>query len=916
MPKTVTALSVFLASPGDVKEEREIAREVINSFDHDLWDSRAVCLRVLRWEDTPSGLGDPQSLINEYSENADLVVVIFNRRFGSPTANYASGTLEEFEEAKSKWESRGTPRVKIFFRQLDPETLKDPGQEVAKVIEFRKRFWQQRLGLYVDYSSTRDFEYKFRSELTKWLGEVTQEKDAASPSGGADGSMPQLEGPFIGRDEEVENICELLRRSDVPVVTVHGFPGIGKSSLAVRAATELKGEYGGRLIYVDLSKVPGDQDIIPTIADKLGVRIAKDVDLIKSVKENLRNRQTLLLLDHLDHVHEAAQQLAPLVGSTPGLKMLLTSHGPLRLTGESACRVEQLSFPGLEEVKGLPAKEVLKRYSAVNLFNELMCLKNPGFRLTDRNVRTVADICSQLDGLPLAIKLAVHSIGLRPLSENSSELKRLRRGMKQLEAAFMLSYGMLKLGEKIVFRRLSAFAGGFTLEAADAVCGLNGEDGADVIDELESLIDRGLLQPKTQAGGGIRLTMLNTIREFAQSRLDEEEPPDERRGLRRRHATFYLERAEEAAPRLHSAEREKQGWQESLNTESGNLSAALAWSLSEEGDSATGLRLVGALFWFWNLQGKLEEGRRWAEAALQRVDDSGQSVALAKALYCLGGLYFLQGDYEEAQKLLKRSVDLWRTFSGHERDLGLALAVLGMTLLQQEKNKHEDARACEEESATIFEGLGDTWGQALSLNDLGNVEKEAARYEEAQRHYEASLAKWEQLNDSWGRSLALSNMGDLAYRRGHYGTARRMLRDALDIQRNRGDKWGIAWSLNMLGRVDAKYPDYEKAATHFRESLLLHRELGRKHMIAYCLEGLARVACAKEDYRRVAVLVAASEALRKSIVAPMSSDEEGEQAQIMETARANLDAPSLKASSARGGNMSLEEAIDYAMEAG
>lgn len=164
--------------------------------------------------------------------------------------------------------------------------------------------------------------------------------------------------------------------------------------------------------------------------------------------------------------------------------------------------------------------------------------------------------------------------------------------------------------------------------------------------------------------------------------------------------------------------------------------------------------------------------------------------------------------------------------------------------------------------------------------------------------------------------MALSNMGDLAYRRGHYGTARRMLRDALDVQRNRGDKWGIAWSLNMLGRVDAKYPDYEKAATHFRESLLLHRELGRKHMIAYCLEGLARVACAKEDYRRVAVLVAASEALRKSIVAPMSSDEEAEQAQIMETVRANLDAPSLKATSARGGSMSLEEAIDYAMEAG
>jgi tetratricopeptide (TPR) repeat protein len=302
----------------------------------------------------------------------------------------------------------------------------------------------------------------------------------------------------------------------------------------------------------------------------------------------------------------------------------------------------------------------------------------------------------------------------------------------------------------------------------------------------------------------------------------------------------------------------------------------------------------------------LEEGRRRAEDALRKGAAAADDLTLAKALYCLGGLSFLQGEYETAENRLRESVGLWRTPPEHRRGLGFALIVLGMTLLQREETKHAEARAFEEEGVRIFRESGDDWGLALALSDLGNIEKVAGRHAEAQKCYEESLARWESVKDSWGSSLALSYLGDLAYRRGEYPAARRNMRAALGIQRARGDKWGMAWSLNMLGRIGASTPDYEQAATHFRESLSLHAELGRKHMIAYCLEGLAGVAGAEGEWRRAVVLIGAAKALRQSIEAPMTAAEEAEQEQRLAQIRERLGAATVEDALAQGGKMSLE----------
>jgi hypothetical protein len=475
MPKDLTALSVFLASPGDVIKERKAVRDIVNETDEDLWDSRGVCLRVLRWEDAPRGLGDPQGIINEYSEDADLVVVIFNERFGSATANYPSGTLEEFERARARWESRGTPQVKIFFQQPAAQALRKPGEQLKQVLDFKERFWQQRIGLYTEYKNHRDFEAKFRREFSKWLDQVTLRKDAASAPSRAHSSLPAPVRPFVIHDEDVQTVRDRLRQEGGAVVTLYGVAGNGKSSLAVHAAAGLKGEYGSRLFYVDLSAAGAGQDILPAIADALGVRIVKDVDLIKSIRENLRNERTLLLLDHLGDVKAAAPQLALLAGS-PGLKMLVTSQHPLGLAGEEKFEVKPLSYPPRKEFKRLTASEARAKYSAVELFDELMLLKEPNFRLTDGNVATVADICERLDGLPLAIKLAVDSIGSLALEQialekKSTQIKNLlRQGLTQLEAAFRSSYDTLSPAERATFRRLSVFVDGFTPDGAVHVC--------------------------------------------------------------------------------------------------------------------------------------------------------------------------------------------------------------------------------------------------------------------------------------------------------------------------------------------------------------------------------------------------------------------------------------------------------------
>jgi len=923
MPKAVTALSVFLASPGDVKKERETARSIINSADEDLWDSRDICLRVLRWEDAPRGLGDPQGIINEYAEDADLVVVIFNERFGSATANYPSGTLEEFERARAKWASRGTPQVKIFFQRPTTQALKKPNEQLKQVLSFKDRFWKEHEGFYMEYKNHRDFEAKFRREFSRWLDQVTLHKDADSAPGRAHGGLPEPVRPFVIRDEDVQTVRNILRQEGVGAVTLHGVAGNGKSSLAVHAAVGLKGEYGNRLIYVDMSAARDGQDIIRAIADKLGVRSVRDVDLVQSIRENLRDERTLLLLDHLDAVDAAVPQLTLLSGTT-GLKMLITSPRPLGLKGEEGFKVLQLTFPSRKDLKRLTAKEARAQYSAVKLFYELMRLKEPDFKLTSANVRTVAEICERLDGLPLAIKVVVESIGPLALEQKSTQIKKLlRRGMDELEAAFRSSYDTLRPAVKATFRRLSVFIDGFTPDGAVYVCdGVTDEDGdggpAIIIDAVESLVGKGLLERREQPWGETRLTMLNMIREFARRRLGEDETAEERLALRRRHAAFYLDLAEKAEPLLTSGEREAKRWQERLEADAENLNAILDWSQTEDGDGLLGLKLAAALFWFWNLRGSFEEGRGRVYGAQLKAAESADGCTLAKAFYCLGGLHFLLSEYETAEDWLRRSVELWRTFPEHKRGLGLALVVLGMTLLQQEETKHAEARECEEAGVRIFRESGDDWGLALALSDLGNVEKESGNYAEAQKCYEESLATWVSVKDSWGRSLALSYLGDLAYRDKRSDkrslVARRNMREALDIQRARGDKWGMAWSLNMLGRIDASEPDYEQAAEHFRESLSLHVELGRKHMIAYCLEGLVGVACKEGEWRRAVVLAGAAKALRESSNAPMTPAEESAHKCCLEQINERLDAPTIGDALAQGGKMSLdlEALVSYA----
>jgi predicted ATPase len=679
-------------------------------------------------------------------------------------------------------------------------------------------------------------------------------------------NLPAPLTTLVGREREVAAACTLLRQSSIRLLTLTGPPGVGKTRLGLQVAAELRDTFTDGVIFVALEPIRDPDLVISTIAQALSMREVGSQPLIESLKIYLRDKQLLLLLDNCEQVVSAAPRVADVLATAPRLKVLATSRAVLHLSGERSFFVLPLPLP---DPRALPSPDQLARSASVQLFIERAQAIQPEFQVTAANAAAVAAICIRLEGLPLAIELAAaHIRMLAPqamLGRLASRLTLLTGGahdlpahQQTLRATIDWSYELLQPAEQVLFRRLAVFVGGHTLPAVEAICNAECDLALDILDGLQSLLDKSLLDQREGPDGEPRFMMLETIREYALERLAER---GEAELLRRRHTSYYLRLSEEAEPKLHGAE---QGvWLDRLEVEHDNLRAALAWSPSAQGNVEIRLQLAGALWPFWRLRGYLSEGRDWLTRLLALVQGSGVSASVqGKALHGAGTLASNQSDYAQALVLCRQSLALFR---GINDKRGMALALDELGFVAQQQGDYERARALHEESLDLFRELEEKLGIAEALNLLGRVARDQGDYPRAATLYQESLVLFRELGDRGNIALALNSLGLIEWMKGDYAAARARFEHSLALCQELGDKSGIADTLNHLGLVAREQGDYAAARARFEHSLAVQREQGRTVGIASSLHDLGTVARQQGDYRQAHVLLEESLALFRTL---------------------------------------------------
>jgi predicted ATPase/DNA-binding CsgD family transcriptional regulator len=722
-------------------------------------------------------------------------------------------------------------------------------------------------------------------------------------------NLPAPRTSFVGREREIVQSKRELAMTRL--LTLTGVGGSGKTRLALEVARDSVGAYQDGVWLVELASLSEGKLVPQAVARTMRVREQPGHALIDALTEALRKKATLLVLDNCEHLADSVADLIDtLLNSCSHLRVLTTSREILEAEGEVLRRVPPLSVPDTDR---LPAAGELMRYEAVRLFAERTRLRLPSFEVTPHNATAVAEVCTKLEGIPLAIELAAARMDVLTAEQIAERLDRalglLTGGgaevprQRTLRATLDWSHDLLSEPERKLFGRLSVFAGGWSLEAAEAVGAGSGIEEGDVVGLFLMLVDKSLVVSGAE-DGGFRYGMLEPVRQYARERLKES---GEDQAMERAHAEYFLALAEEAEPRLW--ESGDKAWFGRLEKEHDNMRAALSWTLEHE-QAERALRLSGALRWFWRARGYHGEGRRWLERALSE-EGRTSAGARAKALDGVGWLASEQRDIDRVEAVAEEGLKL-----SDEAGIGGVIVADFKNLLGEAawlRGDYQRAAKLFEESLGLHREARNNRGVAWSVCSLAVVSGERGDYDRAKELYEEGIALSREMGGALPLGDLLISAGYVYLLEGDHERATALNEEAAGLYRKRGSRGGLRYALDNLGWAALLREDYKRAKALHEESLVLCKEIGDKFIGSASLEGLACSAASRGEALRAARLFGVAATLREAVGYQPPPTERALGEPYLDAARSRLSEAEWEVAFAEGRNMGLEEAVEYAL---
>ena len=774
------------------------------------------------------------------------------------------------------------------------------------------------------------------------------------------GVYPVSLTPLLGRAAESEALQARLVNPAIRLITVVGPPGVGKTRLAIEVAGQVSGMFADGVLYLPLAPVTEVSGFLKALAQEMGVQESAEAPLRNRLAQALRHKNLLLFFDNFEQLVSAAPEIVFLLGNAPQVKALVTSREPLHLAGENEFPLKPLEVPDLQSAIPLD----LLQYPVIQLFHQRAQAVQPDFQLTAENSPAVIEICRGLDGLPLAIELAAARVKTlppqtmlkqldRPFDWLASNRREPHTWRQTLQGALDWSHTLLTEKEQILFRRLSVFSYSRTLEAVEAICA--DDDAAapepflrqnEILDLLLQLVDKSL-RVSEQIAGETRFYFLETVHEFARTKLEE---AGEATGRKNRHLAYFCQLAERAEYELERVQQVE--WADRCEAEINNFRAALDWSWKPGADFQTGARLAASLSTFWVVHTHYQEGLKRSLAFLQKRSSLpeevtakllfrtadlhrclaeysqalelgtqsvqicrklGNQTMLAVALHTLGETYYWMNDIKNAQSLLQEAVELCQQIN-YPEERSLSLILLGKILHWQ--GDHLAARATLQEGLDIAERLSDRWGIAYGMQGLGSMYRQAGKFEEARASYRRSLEAARQIGDKRLAGDALASLALLTNLQGQYPESDRFASEALTAFQSSGDEERQPFPLRMMGYAAIHAGNFVRARVLIGESL--KRNFGHGHFAGQlaCLVALAECYLLERKVDKAVILCAAIEPrLGVNNVRLLEPDGAALQ-RVLKQARKKLGNAAFDQAHAEGQNFAAEELIAELLHSG